>query len=188
MILTQKRAVVFVVSLLLFPPLKLPAQQANSSEDTFQEIDLSLFQGSEIGAPLKLESEHVSVTKDLTLGSIESEDENAALVPQAKSALDGCIKKFQRVNASDLKHPLPVYPPLARENGWQGLVVIRALIQQEGNPAQVEIERTSGFQILDQSAIESVRQWEFSPTRSGNLTLSRWILIPVRFALTSKKF
>jgi TonB family protein len=59
----------------------------------------------------------------------------------------------------------PVYPPIAREAGVQGTVVVEVLIDSAGYVAQGHILRS--IPLLDQAALEAVRQWRFTPTVIG---------------------
>jgi len=49
------------------------------------------------------------------------------------------------------------YPPLARENNWEGNVLIGVGIAANG-AAAVSVKASSGYQILDQQALEMFRQ------------------------------
>ncbi len=69
------------------------------------------------------------------------------------------------------------YPALAREMEMQGLVLIECDILDDGHTANVRIKKSSGFEILDESAKNSILRWTF-PTGE-----SQRIEIPVRFKL-----
>ncbi len=85
-----------------------------------------------------------------------------------------------------LKNPAPVYPYFAREHGWEGLVLLKVLVQSDGRPEQVEVEKSSGFKILDQSALKAVKKWQFRGARAGNFSFSSWVKVPIRFILTEE--
>lgn len=46
------------------------------------------------------------------------------------------------------------YPPAAREAGWQGRVVIRIEVAEGGNPNGLRLISGSGYQVLDDAALE----------------------------------
>ena len=50
------------------------------------------------------------------------------------------------------------YPSVARLNGWQGKVVLRVVIKDDGHLDGVAVVSSSGFEALDQAAIEAVRR------------------------------
>ncbi len=49
------------------------------------------------------------------------------------------------------------YPSSARLNGWEGKVVLRAVIRADGHLSEVKVHRSSGHEALDNAAIEAVR-------------------------------
>ncbi len=77
----------------------------------------------------------------------------------------------------------PLYPRVAREAGWEGTVIVRTLIDQDGVPTQTEVRKSSGHPPLDQSAIEAIKTWTFRPAQDGNIPIAKWVDIPVKFDL-----
>lgn len=59
---------------------------------------------------------------------------------------------FRRV--VELRH----YPSTARLNGWEGKVVLRVSIRQDGNLEDVSVVQSSGHESLDNAAMEAVRR------------------------------
>ncbi len=56
----------------------------------------------------------------------------------------------------------PSYPELAKRARVQGKVVLVVTVDEEGNVADIKI--TSGHPLLDEAAINAVKQWKYSPT------------------------
>lgn len=77
----------------------------------------------------------------------------------------------------------PVYPRRSVELGQEGTVLVRALIDTDGAPAELEIWKTSGFAMLDNAALTAVRRWRFQPARSGARIIRSWVQVPVHFKL-----
>jgi len=50
------------------------------------------------------------------------------------------------------------YPPLARERGWQGTVLLGLHVESNGRLGNVRLERSSGYAVLDRSALNSVNR------------------------------
>ncbi len=50
------------------------------------------------------------------------------------------------------------YPAAARLNGWEGKVVLRAVINADGNLTEVNVKKSSGYKELDAAAMEVLRQ------------------------------
>ncbi len=49
------------------------------------------------------------------------------------------------------------YPTAARLNGWEGKVVLRAVIRADGHLSEVKVHRSSGHESLDNAAMETIR-------------------------------
>ena len=77
----------------------------------------------------------------------------------------------------------PRYPESARRQGVEGTVLLKVRVTEQGRVEAVQLERSTGHQDLDQSAIEAVRRWHFEPARRGNQAMAVWALIPVTFKL-----
>jgi protein TonB len=80
-------------------------------------------------------------------------------------------------------NPLPSYPLLARERGYQGTVYLRVQIQPDGRVGRLAIDRSSGFEILDRAATDSVKEWTFLPARRSGKPVDSWVVLPVKFKL-----
>ena len=77
----------------------------------------------------------------------------------------------------------PRYPELARRLGQEGRVVLTVAVDPTGRPATVAIATSSGFPLLDGSALEAVRRWRFHPRRLAALSMASTVDIPIRFQL-----
>ncbi|MFH0789764.1 MAG: energy transducer TonB, partial [Pseudomonadota bacterium] len=77
----------------------------------------------------------------------------------------------------------PYYPATAREQGWQGTARLKVLILKNGSVGSLEIEQSSGFSILDQSALKGVKEWKFYPGQKDGQPTEMWVRIPVTFRL-----
>lgn len=79
----------------------------------------------------------------------------------------------------------PPYPLSARLRGFEGVAVIAAEILADGRTGNLKIKSSSGYGILDQSAVEAVKAWKFDPARERGKPVSAWVEIPIRFVLKS---
>ncbi len=77
----------------------------------------------------------------------------------------------------------PVYPETARVRGYEGMVLVFAEILSNGRVGQVKIGKSSGYALLDQSAIEAVRPWKFEPARKSGAPFTAWVELPIKFTL-----
>ena len=86
-------------------------------------------------------------------------------------------------NAAYLRNPEPAYPLSSRRRGEQGTVLLKVLVSRDGAAASVNVEKTSGYAALDQSALDSVRKWRFAPARQGTEPVESSVLVPIVFKL-----
>lgn len=89
-------------------------------------------------------------------------------------------------SAAYLNNPLPPYPSLSRRLGEQGTVVVRVLIGVDGRAAQASIERSSGFERLDRTALQTALGWRYVPGKRGGQPEAMWFNVPIVFSLTDK--
>jgi protein TonB len=88
-------------------------------------------------------------------------------------------------NAAYLNNPPPAYPVTARRMGQQGKVILRVLVNPAGTADKVELRTSSGFDRLDDAALDAVRRWRFVPARQGDQPVTAWVLVPIVFTLES---
>ncbi|MDD2760519.1 MAG: TonB family protein [Methylomonas sp.] len=82
-----------------------------------------------------------------------------------------------------MNNPKPVYPMEARRQHLEGLVVLKVFVSAEGMAERVRIERSSGHDVLDDSALSAVREWRFVPAKRGHLPEAGWATVPINFSL-----
>jgi len=75
----------------------------------------------------------------------------------------------------------PIYPEVARIARKEGMVILEAVLDQGGHVTQLRVLRSEP--LLDQAAIEAVRQWRYSPTIYYGKPVSVLMTITVRFTL-----
>jgi TonB family protein len=51
-----------------------------------------------------------------------------------------------------------VYPPLARSRGWEGTVLLGLRVESNGHLERIRIEHSSGYAVLDNSALNSLNR------------------------------
>jgi len=80
-------------------------------------------------------------------------------------------------------NPPPSYPRAARKRGWQGTVVLSVFVGEAGQVENLWVLNSSGYNLLDNSAVNAVRNWVFEPGMKGNKKVSMWVKVPIRFQL-----
>jgi protein TonB len=87
-------------------------------------------------------------------------------------------------HADYASNPPPTYPALARRREQQGTVTVRVLVGADGSVERAELAESSGFDALDDAALQTVRsRWRFVPARHDGVAVESWVLVPIRFAL-----
>ncbi len=81
----------------------------------------------------------------------------------------------------------PVYPEIARARGYEGIVLVSAEILPTGRVEQAKIRKSSGYSILDQSALNAVKAWLFEPARKSGRPFTMWVEVPIKFVLKTDK-
>jgi TonB family protein len=82
-----------------------------------------------------------------------------------------------------VENPKPIYPQEARKKGYEGEVILRVEVLQNGRVGQIDVKKSSGYELLDRSALATVKKWRFVPAQKGEKTIPLWVNIPVKFQL-----
>jgi TonB family protein len=80
-------------------------------------------------------------------------------------------------------NPKPPYPEFARRRGYEGRVRIEVEVLASGRVGRIWVKESSGYEILDRSALETIRDWRFIPARFGGIPVKSTVIIPVKFQL-----
>jgi len=88
-----------------------------------------------------------------------------------------------RFEAAYLRNPAPVYPQESRRRGEEGRTLLRVRVLADGSPEEVHLHLGSGFERLDQAAIDAVRRWKFVPAQQGGSAIAAWVIVPIQFSL-----
>lgn len=80
-----------------------------------------------------------------------------------------------------VRPPAPVYPRESSRRREQGTVLLRVLVDTAGKPAQIQIERSSGFERLDMAARQAVEKALFRPHEVNGVAQAAQVLIPIEF-------
>jgi protein TonB len=70
--------------------------------------------------------------------------------------------------------------------GFEGTVVLRVVVAADGRPVSVTVLESSGHDVLDASALETVRtRWRFVPARRNGIPIEDAVQVPIRFRQTA---
>jgi protein TonB len=87
-------------------------------------------------------------------------------------------------NAAYLNNEPPSYPAMSRRLGESGRVIVRVLIGTDGRAKEARVQRSSGFERLDQQALETARdRWRYVPGTRNGVPEAMWFNVPINFVL-----
>lgn len=91
-------------------------------------------------------------------------------------------------DASDVDTPpkvvrqMPVsYPVQAKRNGITGRVTVRCLIGVNGKAAKLEVIESEPAGVFDDSALSTLKYWQFRPGIKEGKLVATWVKIPLNF-------
>lgn len=70
-------------------------------------------------------------------------------------------------------NPRPQYPSMARRLGQEGTVVLEVVVSTEGLAKSVRIQESSGYELLDQAALQAISKWKFVPAKRGETPIEQ---------------
>ena len=82
---------------------------------------------------------------------------------------------------SKIRDVKPAYPAIARDARVQGVVIVEAIIDATGRVADTRVLRS--IPLLDEAAVEAVRQWEFTPTQLNGTPQAVVMTVTVNFTV-----
>jgi TonB family protein len=88
------------------------------------------------------------------------------------------------VTAPRLVHRVePKYPEFARRARMSGVVIVEGVISARGEVESARIVKSTTETILNESALEAVRQWRYEPARFRGQPVRVYLTITVTFRL-----
>jgi len=79
----------------------------------------------------------------------------------------------------------PVYREGARDKKEEGNTVLAIYVETSGRPSKINVDTTSGFDDLDQTAVAGARQWRFVPASDGRNHVPGWMKATIHFQLSA---
>ena len=77
------------------------------------------------------------------------------------------------------------YPPLLKSAGIGGIVHVYFYIDAEGRVQTTRVNRSSGYQQLDQAALELAGLYRFSPALNRDTRVPVWVSFPVAYQVVN---
>lgn len=148
-----------------FAPIEVPAEivPEEGLDLTMEGVDGGAGAGVEGGVPGGV------------VGGVVGGLPDAAPPPKIQPIrVGGNIKKPVKV-----KHVPPIYPELATQAQIEGLVIIEAQVDERGRVQSTKVLR--GVPLLNEAAIEAVRQWVYTPTLINGVPIPIVMTVTVVF-------
>ncbi|NRR31031.1 TonB family protein [Oxalobacteraceae bacterium] len=83
-----------------------------------------------------------------------------------------------------VRAPQPVYPSISRRMGETGVVMLRVLIGERGQPEQVLVHKSSGSSNLDEAGRQAALRALYKPYLEDGKAVSVYVLVPINFQLS----
>jgi protein TonB len=95
---------------------------------------------------------------------------------------DEALRIGGKIKAPDkLVDVRPLYPMIAQQARVQGVIILEARIEADGTVSSARVLRS--IPLLDQAAIDAVRQWQFTPTLLNGVPIPVIMTTTVSFRL-----
>jgi protein TonB len=106
--------------------------------------------------------------------------------PEARRTAEAPSTEAVRVGGSipeprKIRNVSPIYPDIARQARVQGVVILEATIGPRGDVTAVRVLR--GIPLLDQAAIDAVKQWTYEPTLLNGVPVPVIMTVTVNYKL-----
>jgi protein TonB len=161
------------------PPLPPPPTAQRREKQSIVETN-----AAPIDTPTEIRAESlrggfesdVDVPIDVATGSVPEPPPRIPAPPEVPVRIGGAIHPPQKT-----KDASPVYPPIAQLAHMEGIVIIEAVIGADGTVKDAKVLRS--IPLLDQAALDAVRQWQFTPTLLNGQPVPVIMTVTVQFAL-----
>lgn len=156
------------------PPVKKPVKKKQPLVRKQAELPKPLAMADEaLPAPAPTESAPAPVTP------------SAAVNTPSKTQADSAPFTEANFNANYGSNPKPKYPGIATSRGWEGTVRLLVKVSAEGDSEEVTVQHSSGYEVLDEAAIEAVEKWKFIPAKRGETPVASTVIVPINFILNN---
>ena len=162
-------------------------QKTSEQSKSTSESDLKTVSGAEIKESIQnatgsdlIESDPVAATKISNQIPADNEIPKPNIVGNQGIGKENAAPDLR---PAGLYRPNPKYPGLARKNNWEGTVVLKAEIMEDGRVGVVVVTESSGHDILDGEAVKTVRNWRYRPASQKEKSVNCRIQIKIRFKL-----
>lgn len=154
------------------PPPRPPVPVEVPNDEILMDEDLDLDATLDLNEPLADLPPPPPTPAPTKEEDEEAEAEIFVVVEQMPEIIGGAQKVYEYLE----------YPPIARQAGMEGLVVIQVVVNQDGVPVDPVIARSAG-EVLDLAAVNAVMKLRFVPGKQRGKPVRVRMAIPIRFRL-----
>jgi protein TonB len=131
----------------------------------------------------KTDTIHLAIAADSEQASMVSEQASSP-GSHGTDVIDSTVLRKEYITAQygvirDKVYRALSYPAYAQEEGWQGMVKLSFQVNPNGSVDSVHVLKSSGYNLLDNSAVKAVRQAAPFPYAPARLQ----IILPVSYRL-----
>ena len=181
------RAITFMIVRPEFPAVPAPPARANPSPAPAVNPDAAPVEEPEfLRSELPDRPDDNPLRTDVILGG---GGDDIGAIPDAPPApparrvesqtpmrVGGIIRQPQKIH-----HVAPVYPEIARSARVSGIVILEAVLAEDGTVRDVRVLRS--VPLLDAAALAAVREWRFTPTLLNGTPVAVVMTVTVAFNL-----
>ncbi len=179
-----------VMSICLFPLLVMAQGMDQQEEDEIEMLEVIEITGTAVkhsSRDMQFPSPQIPAQHQIMAADQLALPKFELVTPLAKPSkvlLDETAKNRDlRTPVRPLKTDHPLFPRRAREQGWHGRVILRLVISPQGHVQSAKIHQSSGYPLLDTSALNTARDWEFQPAKNGSFPVAATVNVPIQFDL-----
>ena len=99
-----------------------------------------------------------------------AQEEKAEVTPEPIGGIESIVKNV-------------VYPKSAKENGVEGKVIIKAIVDEKGVVSSTEVVKSVNKEC-DNAAIKAIKKTKFKPVMKDGKAVKSEVVIPVMFKLS----
>jgi len=115
----------------------------------------------------------VPLQKPKTLKKIKETKEQVATKQEVTRNFKKSIQNYTK----------PSYPRIARLRRMQGRVLLKIQVSHLGLPLNVQILKSTGYKLLDKTALKAVQKWRFLPLNNITTQNYYWVEKSIEFKM-----
>lgn len=144
----------------------------------------------EVQRPAAPVSAEVDVTSDLTIPRTTLDSNPPKLLPPPPDRAEPdsmsfftpmTIRPVLRNEAEIARALVRLYPPVLRDSGLGGRVLVWVFVDVEGRVVRAQVRESSGYEAFDTAALKAAEQMRFSPAYNRDQKVAVWVSVPVTF-------